>query len=126
VLTGTIRPNAAEKLSAFGLADLFDLDIGGYGSDVYPRGSQLLASRRAAEEKYRVQIALRATVYIADSSRDVEAARIAGAGSVAVASGRSTVGDLRAAGADVVLTDLSDTDEVVQAVERLTGVGAHR
>ena len=42
---------------------------------------------------------------------------------LAVASGRSTVGELRDAGADVVLPDLSDTDEVVQAVERLTGSG---
>jgi phosphoglycolate phosphatase len=126
VLTGTIRPNAADKLTAFGLAGLFDLDIGGYGSDVYPRGSQLMACRVQAEEKYRVQLAAGAIVYIADSTRDVEAARIAGAGSIAVASGRSTVGDLRAAGADMVLTDLSDTAEVVQAVERLTGVAASR
>lgn len=126
VLTGTIRPNAAEKLEAFALTDYFDLDIGGYGSDVYPKGSQLLRSRTRAQEKYQAQIAVDATVYIADSGRDVEAARIAGVRCIAVASGRSTVGDLRGAGADVVLTDLSDTAEVVQAVDRLTGVPASR
>jgi phosphoglycolate phosphatase len=126
VLTGTIRPNAAEKLEAFALTDYFDLDIGGYGSDVYPKGSQLLRSRTRAQEKYQAQIAVDATVYIADSGRDVEAARIAGVRCIAVASGRSTVGDLRGAGADVVLTDLSDTAEVVRAVDRLTGVPASR
>jgi phosphoglycolate phosphatase-like HAD superfamily hydrolase len=124
VLTGAIRPNAAQKLAAFGLADFFDLDIGGYGADVYPKGSQLLSCRTQAEEKYHAQIAIGATVYLADSDRDVEAARIAGAACIAVASGRSTVGDLRAAGADVVLTDLSDTAGVVSAVDRLTGVPA--
>jgi phosphoglycolate phosphatase len=126
VLTGTIRPNAAEKLEAFALTDYFDLDIGGYGSDVYPKGSQLLRSRAQAQEKYQAQIAVGATVYIADSGRDVEAARIAGVRCIAVASGRSTVGDLRGAGADVVLTDLSDTAEVIRAVDRLTGVAASR
>jgi phosphoglycolate phosphatase len=126
VMTGTIRPNAAQKLRAFGLADYFDLDIGGYGADVYPKGSQLMMCRTHAEEKYRAQIASDATVYIADSSRDVEAARIAGVRCIAVASGRSTVGDLRGAGADVVLTDLSDTAAVTAAVDRVTGVAASR
>jgi len=124
VLTGTIRPNAAEKLRAFGLADYFDLDIGGYGSDVYPKGSQLLRCRGLAEQRYQAPITLAATMYIADSSRDVEAARIAGVRCVAVASGRSTAADLRAAGADVVLQDLSDTAEVAAAADRLTGVAA--
>jgi phosphoglycolate phosphatase len=126
VLTGTIRPNAVQKLRAFALKDYFDLDIGGYGSDVYPKGSQLLRCRALAEQKYQAPIALDATVYIADSSRDVEAARIAGVRCVAVASGRSTESDLRGAGADVVLTDLSDTAEVLRTVDRLTGVAASR
>jgi phosphoglycolate phosphatase len=126
VMTGTIRPNAAQKLRAFGLDGYFDLDIGGYGADVYPKGSQLMMCRTQAEEKYQTQIAAAATVYIADSSRDVEAARLAGVRCIAVASGRSTVGDLRGAGADVVLTDLSDTAQVVTAVDRVTGVAANR
>jgi phosphoglycolate phosphatase len=124
VVTGSIRPNAVEKLTAFGLDSYFDLDIGGYGADPYPRGSQLLRSITAAQEKYRAPVA--ATVYIADSVRDVEAARIAGIRCVAVASGRSTVSELKAAGADVVLPDLADTAQVLEAADRLTGVPAGR
>jgi phosphoglycolate phosphatase len=124
VVTGSIRPNAAEKLTAFGLDSYFDLDIGGYGADPYPKGSQLLRSVTAAQEKYRAPIA--ATVYIADSHRDVEAARIAGIRCVAIASGRSTVTELRAAGADAVLTDLTDTAQLVEAADRLTPVPAAR
>jgi phosphoglycolate phosphatase-like HAD superfamily hydrolase len=65
-------------------------------------------------------------VYIADSCRDVAAARIAGVRCVAVASGRSTVSELRAAGPDVVLADLTDTAQLVEAADRLTGVPAGR
>ena len=118
VLTGTIRPNAVAKLRAFGLDEFFDFEIGGYGSEVYPKGAQLVQARSRAAEKYAGRIV--SAVYLADSGRDVEAARIGGARCVAVASGRSTAGELRDAGADVVLDDLADTDLVVRTVDRLT------
>jgi phosphoglycolate phosphatase len=120
VLTGTIRPNAAAKLRAFGLDACFDFEIGGYGSEIYPKGAELLRSRGRAAEKYGSDIGADSTVYIADSSRDVEAARIGGARCVAVASGRSSAGELRDTGADVVLDDLADTESVVRAVDGLT------
>ena len=120
VLTGTIRPNAVAKLRAFGLDQFFDFEIGGYGSEVYPMGAQLLRTRGRASEKYRTDIGVDATVYVADSGRDVETARIGGARSVAVASGRSTAGELRDAGADAVLDDLTDTEAVVRTVDHLT------
>jgi phosphoglycolate phosphatase len=119
VLTGTIRPNAVEKLRAFGLEQFFDLDIGGYGSEVYPMGALLLRSRGRAAEKYRAPFGADSTVYVADSHRDVEAARMGGARCIAVASGRSTAADLAEAGADLVISDLSDTAAVVTAVDRL-------
>ena len=120
VLTGTIRPNAAAKLRAFGLERFFDFQIGGFGSEIYPKGAQLLRSRGRAAEKYGADIGLDSTVYVADSGRDVEAARIGGARCVAVASGRWTAGELRDAGADIVLDDLVDTACVCRAVDRLT------
>jgi phosphoglycolate phosphatase len=120
VLTGTIRPNAAQKLRAFGLEQFFDLDIGGYGSEIYPMGALLLRSRGRATEKYCVPFGEDTTVYVGDSHRDVEAARMGGARCIAVASGRSTEGDLREAGADLVLSDLSDTAVVITAIEALT------
>jgi phosphoglycolate phosphatase-like HAD superfamily hydrolase len=71
-------------------------------------------------EKYGGEIATNPAVYLGDSTRDVEAARIGGAHSVGVASGRSAAGELREAGADLVLDDLVDTEAVVTAVHRLT------
>jgi len=109
VLTGSSRPNATLKVRAFGLDRYLDLAVGGFaGSDPYPKGALLRVARQRAEEKYGVRLAEAATAYIADSPRDVEAARIGGARSVAVASGRASTAELRDAGADAVLPDLTD------------------
>jgi phosphoglycolate phosphatase len=120
VLTGTIRPNAIEKLRAFGLDGFIDFEVGGYGSEIYPKGTLLLQARSRAAEKYHVDFGEDTSVYIADSPRDVEAARIGGAQVIAVASGRATVTELREAAADRVLTDLTQTAAVVRAIEQLT------
>jgi phosphoglycolate phosphatase-like HAD superfamily hydrolase len=128
VLTGSIRPNAVAKLQAFGLVEFFDLEIGGYGSEVYLKGAQLLDIRRRAAAKYGTGagpgpgdgFGPGATVYLADSNRDVEAASTGGARCIAVASGRSTASELRAAGAEIVIDDLTDTAAVVAAIDRLT------
>jgi phosphoglycolate phosphatase len=118
VLTGTIRPNAAHKLRAFGLDGYLDLAVGGFGSDVYPKGTQILRSLELAKEKYRVPLTAADGVYVADSIRDVAAAKVGGVRCVGVASGRSTSSELRDAGADPVLDDLSDTRRVVVALTR--------
>jgi phosphoglycolate phosphatase len=119
VLTGTIKPNAVRKLAAFGLDHALDLEIGGYGSDAYPRGSLLLEVRRQASEKYGTPMERVPAVYVADTARDIEAAAVGGARSIAVASGRETVAELQDAGADLVLADLADTGQVLAAIDRL-------
>jgi phosphoglycolate phosphatase-like HAD superfamily hydrolase len=126
VLTGTIKPNAVTKLRGFGLDRFFDLEIGGYGSDAYPRGSLLLLVRGDAGHKYGRALTGDQTVYIADSVRDVEAAATGGARCIAVATGRSMPAELSEAGADVVLPDLRDTKQVLAAIDRLTMVAATR
>jgi len=109
VLTGSSRPNAALKLRAFGLDRYLDLSIAGFaGSEPYPKGALLQATRLRAEEKYQVSFAEKAVIYVGDSPRDVEAAAIGGAASVGVASGRSSSAELREAGADLVLPDLTN------------------
>ncbi len=124
VLTGTIRPNAVEKLRAFRLDGFFDFEVGGYGSEIYPKGAQLMKSRSRAAEKYGVAFDERSTVYIGDSTRDVAAAQTGGARSVAIATGRSTEGDLRAAGASLVLPDLTDVAALTRAIQLLAAPSA--
>jgi len=109
VLTGTSRANAELKLTAFNLDSFVDFEIGGYGDEVYPRGTLLQVTRTRAGAKYQVEFSETSTVYIADSVRDVAAAAIGGARSIAVASGRSSAAELREAGAEAVLPDLTDS-----------------
>jgi phosphoglycolate phosphatase-like HAD superfamily hydrolase len=56
------------------------------------------------------------TVLVGDTSLDVEAALATGARAVAVASGTFSAADLAAAGAHVVLPDLTDASLLVSAV----------
>jgi phosphoglycolate phosphatase-like HAD superfamily hydrolase len=117
VLTGSSRPNATLKLRAFRLDRYLDLAVGGFaGSDPYPKGSLILLARQRAAEKHGGSFDGKATVYIADSPRDVEAAKVAEAMSVAVASGRASTAQLREAGADAVLPDLAATPEVIALI----------
>ncbi|WP_327109535.1 HAD family hydrolase [Nonomuraea glycinis] len=120
VLTGTIKSNAVHKLRAFGLDRYIDFDLGGYGEEVYPKASLLQVAQGRAKQRLGTPFSLANTVLIGDSARDVQAARIGGAGMIAVASGRSTAAELHEAGADLVLPDLSNASEVVAAVSRLT------
>jgi phosphoglycolate phosphatase len=120
VLTGNSKPNAMLKLRAFGLDGYLDCDIGGYCSEAYPKGTLLRVARQRAAEKYGVTFAEHATVYVADSPRDVDAAKIGGARSLAVAGGRASVAELREAGPDAVLPDLTDTAGLVDLIARLT------
>ena len=120
VLTGSSRPNAMLKLRAFGLDGFVDFDIGGYGSEAYPKGTLLGVARQRASDKHKVTFDQDVTVYVADSPRDVDAARIGGARSLAVASGRATAAELRDAGADAVLPDLTDTAGLTALIARLT------
>jgi phosphoglycolate phosphatase-like HAD superfamily hydrolase len=126
VLTGSIRPNAIEKLRAFGLDRHIDFEVGGYGSEAYPKGTLLMLAHRRAAEKYGPSLRANRAVYIADSPRDVEAARIGGARVIAVASGRATTTQLRASGADRVLADLANTAAVMRAIDQLTPVPGTR
>jgi phosphoglycolate phosphatase len=114
VLTGSSKPNAMLKLAAFKLDRFIDFEIGGYGSEAYPKGTLLAVTKERANQKYGAGFDKRSTVYIGDSPRDVEAARVGGARSVAVASGRASAAELREAGPDAVLPDLTDTQGLLR------------
>ncbi|MFG2604064.1 HAD family hydrolase [Streptomyces sp. NPDC048514] len=88
VVTAKYEPNARLHLSHLGMEP--DVVVG----DLWAEGkAQALREYGAA-------------VYVGDHTGDVRGARAAGALSVAVATGPCPAGELRAAGADVVLDDL--------------------
>jgi phosphoglycolate phosphatase len=116
LLTGNIRAFAEAKVHTFGLAGYLDLDIGAYGWSAAVRANLVALARTAAGARHGRSFAGRATVLVGDTPRDVEAARATGAGIVAVATGQYSVRELRAAGALVVLADLTDTAAVEAAI----------
>jgi phosphoglycolate phosphatase-like HAD superfamily hydrolase len=116
VLTGNVRAMAEVKLRPFGLTAHLDLDVGAYGNESEVRADLVSLARDRAFAAYRHDYGGQATVLVGDTPLDVEAALTTGARAVGVATGRSSEAELAAAGADAVLPDLTDTDQVVAAV----------
>ncbi|MCF3964922.1 HAD family hydrolase [Streptomyces fuscigenes] len=89
VVTAKHRPNAELHLTHLGIAP--DAVVGGLWAE----------AKAEALREYGAQ------VYVGDHTGDVRGARAAGCVSVAVATGPCDAAELRAAGADVVLEDLT-------------------
>ncbi|PJE96984.1 phosphoglycolate phosphatase [Streptomyces carminius] len=110
VLTGNVRGVAEIKLQTFGLDQHIGWEAGAYGEDDDVR-SELV---RIALE--RATLTPADAVLIGDTPADVEASHDSGVRIIAVASGHSNEADLQAAGADVVLPDLQNTDLLLKLV----------
>lgn len=114
LLTGNIEEGARLKLQAAGVPWLFD--VGAFGSDSELRSeiARIAVERSCSQGSGGAGPAT--TVVVGDTPEDVACARSVSARSVAVATGRHAVGELEAAGADVVFEDLADTAAVVERI----------
>jgi hypothetical protein len=115
LLTGNVYPLAVLKVTVFGLVEHIDLRIGAFGGDGFDRAELLAHAWRRAGQHLGRRFSGADTVIIGDAPLDVATGKSAGAHVVAVATGRVSATELRAAGADVVLADLTDTAAVVDA-----------
>lgn len=118
LVTGNLPTLASWKLEAFDLHHHVDLEIGGYGSLSEHRHDLVEAAMGRAGTKHGRSFSPASVVVIGDTPADVEAGRHHGTVTVGVATGRFTVDELAASGADVVLRDLADTPAVVSALLR--------
>ncbi len=116
VLTGNLPELAKGKLAAFGLDGYLDFAVGAYGSERLVRAELVPLARERAADRHGIAFDPATTVLVGDTPFDVAAGRDGGARVVAVATGRSDAAELRAAGADVVLDDLSDTAATLAAI----------
>jgi phosphoglycolate phosphatase len=116
LVTGNIRPIAIAKLRAFDLAASIDFEVGGYGDDGHDRADLVSLSRERAEAKYGASFAGKRTFIIGDTPHDITGAHGAGAYAIGVATGSSSVDELKAAGADLVLTSLTELDALRGAI----------
>ncbi|WP_354638630.1 HAD hydrolase-like protein [Kitasatospora camelliae] len=116
VLTGNLYPLAVLKMTVFGLAHHVDFRIGAYGGDAFERTALPCYAFDRTERHLGHRHSGADTVIIGDTLRDVATAHAVGARAVAVATGTTPATALAAAGADAVLTDLTDTAAVLAAV----------
>jgi phosphoglycolate phosphatase len=111
LLTGNYEAGARLKLEYFDLWKYFS--CGAFG-DLAPHRNVLVPKALAAVAACGgPTFAAGDALVIGDTPLDVGCAAHVGARSLAVATGSHSVDALRAAGADAVLKDLSDTDEVL-------------
>lgn len=116
LVTGNLRPIAGFKMDAFDLGQYVDLDIGGYGGTSELREHLVAEAIAAATARHGTPFAAEAVVVVGDTPHDVHAALAHGASAIGVATGNHPAEELLAAGAHVVLPDLSDTDRALATI----------
>ena len=114
LVTGNLLGNATVKLAVFDLTGFFDVEVGAYGTDHADRNELVpIALERVGRlrgERYPPE----EVWVIGDTPGDLACARAAGVRCLLVGTGQIPMSDLLGLGADVVLSDLTNTDEVVQ------------
>jgi phosphoglycolate phosphatase len=112
LLTGNFPESARLKLEHFDLWRYFGW--GAFGGETRDRNTLVPVAVQCARDNGCPEPEdPAAVVVIGDTPHDVACARSAGATAVAVATGYFSEDELRAAGADIVLPDLTDTDRVM-------------
>jgi phosphoglycolate phosphatase-like HAD superfamily hydrolase len=104
--TGGLEAAAHAKLGRARLNHFFL--IGGYGSDSEDRVALTRAAVERGQRLLEDPLDVREVMVVGDTPLDVAAAQGVGAVSVGVASGRYSVEELQASGADHVLASLAD------------------
>lgn len=118
IVSGALQAGAHIKLARAGLNRFFS--FGGYGSDARDRGELTRLAIERAGRRCGHALDPANVLVVGDTPRDVEAAHAAGVEAVGVATGKYTVEELRAAGADYVLPTLESPLPGVPGASRST------
>jgi phosphoglycolate phosphatase len=114
VLTGNLREVARIKLEVFGLDGFLDLEAGAYGDDHQERVELVAIAQQRASERTGTEFGSANTVLIGDTPNDVAAGLAAGVRVVGVATGKTDLEELRAAGATWVVDEVAAVMGVLQ------------
>jgi len=110
LITGNILEGARAKLDRFGLWEQFQ--FGGFGCDAPIRDAVAIAAVKRAQE--RGERGDPSTWWVlGDTPKDIACARAAGLRVAAVSTGGASTDELADANPDVLLTDLSDCEQVL-------------
>jgi phosphoglycolate phosphatase len=112
LLTGNIQRGARLKLEPFSMNSFFP--FGAFGDDEEDRNLLLPIAKNRFTEMSGIETVYSDCIIIGDTPRDVTCARKYDAPCIAVATGRYSIDDLTATAANLVVSDLGDTDEIYQ------------
>ncbi|MCS7215946.1 MAG: HAD family hydrolase [Thermodesulfovibrio sp.] len=112
LLTGNVERGARIKLEPFGLNRFFP--TGAFGSDHEDRNQLLPIAVERFSKKFNYYIDFHQCIVVGDTPRDVACAKPYGAKVIAVATGPYTVEDLKKTEADIVVENLSQTNEILK------------
>lgn len=112
LLTGNMRRGAEVKLAHHGLWGFFE--FGAFGDDSEHRNALGPHAVRRALERHGVNFAADDVWVIGDTPHDIACGKSIGAKTLAVATGSSTIAQLRAHAPTAVIENLADTDAVLR------------
>ena len=110
LVTGNLEPIAYAKLGRAGLNGYFS--FGGFGSDNADRSLMVKKALDIAKNQFGFNGDK--IFVIGDTPRDVEAAKVYNLKTIAVATGMYSVKELRDCGADYVVENFKNRDEIME------------
>ena len=122
VLTGNLRDVARIKLEVFGPDTRLDLEASAYGDDHSEPPKLVAIAQARAYDRTGTIFDNQHTILIGDTPKDIEAGLAAAVRAIAVASGKSTAKELRAAGATIIVDDLTDPEHITHLVTQVDGI----
>ena len=108
LLTGNIAHGAKAKIEHYGLDGYFSINVGAYGDDHHDRNKLGPVALERATAAHGVDFQAAHAVVIGDTPKDIACGKAMGAATLAVATGRFSVEELDACGADLTVEDLCD------------------
>lgn len=114
VLTGNLREVARIKLEVFELDGFLDLEAGAYGNDHEERTELVAIAQERASKRAGVAFGNDATVLVGDTPNDVAAGLAAGVRVIGVATGKTSLDELRDAGAMWAVDEVAAVMEVLR------------
>jgi phosphoglycolate phosphatase len=117
MLTGNLREVARIKLEVFGLDGFLDLAAGAYGDDHQERAELVAIAQQRAGHRAGGGFGNEVTVVIGDTPNDVAAGLAAGVQVVGVATGKTSLDELRDAGATWVVSVVASVLDLLRNVQ---------
>ncbi len=115
LVTGNLEPIAYAKLGKVGLGGYFS--FGGFGSDHHDRSYLVKKALNRAQSCFGYKG--KHIFVIGDTPRDVKAAKASNLITIGVATGKYSQEELKNCGADYVLENLKNKDEILEIVNKV-------